>query len=336
MDPSEFNKEDTGIILIFEGCTFDLKSGTDIFNSVSNNSVDQAANGIYIKAKSLDIQSVLPWFNTKTKSDIDREQGTLQNTSRFDKLKRKSMSMLENAANKLVNSQFRKAQTMATNLIRNNIPSSVVGSLAELERGNLINAAYQLFNKPRLGRSYDSREISDDTSIKNLGKAYYEFFQPRTKIENLGNEFNVEQFKPNLNINNLGKGFTSPISISNTEINNLGSANEKSELKQSTKINIIGNEFDNQQFIPSVYNNNLGNEFEAQQFIPDTKNNDLGNEFNVEPFKPNLSINNLGNEFQIQSQELKNTLKPNDLGNEFNSKFEIKKDIINLGNEFDK
>lgn len=197
-----------GIIIDFVGCKFKPMSGGDIFNNVSNNAVEQASNSIKFEAKSASITSSIPWFEHKIENNpIDTD---LNDETRWEKIQRRAKGVLESLARDAYRKALNYAKTSVTNLIKDNIPGGLIGTVQELQRGNVINALYNVVGTRNLGKVYsDDLNTTASTVIKNLGDVYPDIDGPLTNRRN--NE--LGEVYPNLqaelnndgeNINDLG------------------------------------------------------------------------------------------------------------------------------------
>ena len=173
VNADDLNRDYTGIIIHLDGCVFDIKSGTNILSTVSNNSVDVATNEIIIKAKSVEIKELIPWFKwtdlSKTSGNKNKE---VVGDKWSDKLKRSAINStsLQNAARDAARKFSRSIDSVPSKIIQSNVFGSVAGSLVELERGNLIGAIRRT-GLVDLGYAERHPELPKINQTNNLGTA---------------------------------------------------------------------------------------------------------------------------------------------------------------------
>lgn len=163
------NKDEHGIIVSLTGCKFNPSGGGGPLSTFTNVSSEQASNELKIAFKSASVNSVLAWYQEKITSETD--DSSLKDSSMWDQIKNRSQSLLEGATRDYLNKAKRNLKGRVGSLIKDNVPGGLLGTVQELQRGNLMNAISALSNKS-LGSVYEPPTNDRNSNPNYLGKIY--------------------------------------------------------------------------------------------------------------------------------------------------------------------
>lgn len=201
------NSDENGIIMQMSGCTFSPDNGGDMFSNISNNSMEAVTNSMKIFSKKVNISSVLAWYSEKINDDIAPRSN--RDSDFWESVSNRANNLLESAARDYYRKASNQIQTKASSLIKQNLPGGLIGSVQDLQRGNLIGALYRLTGRD-LGNVYGGFSPTLSQSSNDLGEIYPSQSASETNISpsNLGEIYNDREVQLNRlrdQNNNLGR-----------------------------------------------------------------------------------------------------------------------------------
>ena len=214
------NGDESGIIISYTGCKFYPVGGGALLANVNNSSIEQATNDLVIKAKSAGIASVLAWYSEKV--DENTTPSNLRDENLWNQIKNRTKNLLETSVRDIYEKRRRSVRTSVGNLIKDNLPGDILGTIQDLERGNLISALYRATGLgkglPDVYPEIDGPQTQSRPN--NIAKVYEDglAIQSTAQVNNIGEVYEVNQSSAEITSNSIGKVYSEQDIGENTTI----------------------------------------------------------------------------------------------------------------------